>query len=230
PARRHAQLLAALLFGCGPGAVGPTEPQPSAGDEEPPATELSEVQTLNARARQGAVTETLHGLEIADPYRALEADSELTRTWVEAQTARTEAALAEWADPSARERLDTLLSIGVIGGPVLAGERLFYTKREGDREQPALYVREGDRLRDEPLVDPLTYGERAALDWYYPSPSGRYVAFGISSDGDERSTLRVLDVQSGRVLDDVIEHAKWSAVSWLHSEEGFYYRRYPREG
>ncbi|HEY8432051.1 MAG TPA: prolyl oligopeptidase family serine peptidase [Sandaracinaceae bacterium] len=231
PALRHVPLLAVLLFACGPGAAHPTEPRPSAGDEEPPApTELSEVQSLNARARQGAVTETLHGLEIADPYRALEEDSELTRAWIEAQTARTDAALAAWTDPSARRRLDTLLSIGVIGGPVVAGDRLFYTKREGDREQPALYVREGDRLREQPLIDPLTWGERAALDWYYPSPSGRYVAFGISVNGDERSTLRVLDVNEGRLLDDVIDHAKWSAVTWLHSEDGFYYRRYPRPG
>lgn len=232
PARRHALLLAALLFGCGSGAEHtPTEPQPSGGGEEPAAVaELSALQRLNARARQGAVTDTLHGVEVPDPYRALEEDSALTREWMEAQTARAREALAEWADPQAAARLDALLSIGVIGGPVLARDRLFYTKREGDREQPALYVREGDRLRDEPLVDPLAYGERAALDWYFPSPSGRYVAFGVSSDGDERSTLRVLDVSSGRVLDDVIDHAKWSAVTWLHSEDGFYYRRYPRPG
>ena len=36
-----------------------------------PAGELSEVQRLNARAREGAVTETLHGVEIADPYLSL---------------------------------------------------------------------------------------------------------------------------------------------------------------
>lgn len=224
--------LAALLASCGSAAEldDRSSTHSTTGDELTERTEPSELQRLNARARQGAVTETLHGVDIVDPYRSLESESDETRAWIEAQTTRTEQALGEWAVPGARERLDSLLSIGTIGGPVLAGNRLFYTKREGNREQPALYVREGDRLRDEPLVDPLTYGERAALDWYYPSPSGRYVAFGISSDGDERSTLRVLDVQSGRVLDDVIEHAKWSAVSWLHSEEGFYYRRYPREG
>lgn len=188
------------------------------------------MQALNARARQSAVTDTLHGLEIPDPYRGLETESEETRAWIDAQTARTNARLSEWGDPGAAARLDTLLSIGTIGEPQVAGERLFYTKREGDREQPALYVRDGERLRDAPLIDPLTYGERAALDWYYPSPRGRYVAFGISSDGDERSTLRVLDVDSGAILSDVIEHAKWSAVTWLHAEDGFYYRRYPREG
>ncbi|HJL18662.1 MAG TPA: prolyl oligopeptidase family serine peptidase [Sandaracinaceae bacterium LLY-WYZ-13_1] len=220
--------LAVAAGGCG-GSTSSPDPEPTTGDEtERP--ERSEVQRLNERAREGAVTETLHGTEVADPYRALESDSPLTQEWIEAQTARTRQALSRWRDPDAAERLDELLSIGVIGSPVVAGERVFYTKREGDREQPALYVREGGALRDEPLVDPLTYGERAALDWFYPSPSGRYVAFGISESGDERSTLRILDVREGEVLDDTIEHAKWSSVAWLHGEDGFYYRRYPRAG
>ena len=188
------------------------------------------MQQLNHRAREEAVTDTLHGVSVADPYRALETDSPLTREWIEHQTDRTQQRLDAWRDPAAAERLDALLSIGVIGSPVVAGERVFYTKREGDREQPALYLREDGALREAPLVDPLTYGERAALDWFYPSPTGRYVAFGISNDGDERSTLRVLDVQEGALLDDVIDHTKWSAVTWLHSEDGFYYRRYPRGG
>ncbi len=188
------------------------------------------MQRLNQIAREGAVTETLHGVTVADPYRSLEEESGATRAWIDAQTERSERALHGWTATGARERLDALLSIGVLGAPVVAGERLFYTKREGDREQPALYLRVGDQLREAPLVDPLVYGERAALDWFYPSPSGRYVAFGISTDGDERSTLRVLDVERGALLDDVIDHTKWSDVAWLHAEDGFYYRRYPRPG
>ena len=217
-------------FGCGGGdASQNAEPVDTTGGEVP-VQELSPLQRLNARAREGAVSETLHGVEIADPYRALEEDGELTREWVNAQTERTAERLAEWTDPHMAERIDALLSIGVIGAPVVAGPRIFYTKREGEREQPALYLRERGHLRERPLVDPLEYGERAALDWFYPSASGRYVAFGISNDGDERSTLRVLDVDRGRVLEDVIDHTKWSAVTWLHAEDGFYYRRYPREG
>lgn len=222
--------LAALLSSCGAPAPEREPIEGATGGGEDERTEPSELQALNARARQGAVTETLHGVEISDPYRSLETESDETRAWIDAQTARTNGRLSEWADPGAARRLDTLLSIGTLGAPQVAGERLFYTKREGEREQPALYVREGGRLREAPLIDPLTYGERAALDWYYASPSGRYVAFGISSDGDERSTLRVLDVDSGALLGDVIEHAKWSAITWLHAEDGFYYRRYPREG
>jgi prolyl oligopeptidase len=223
----------AFLVACG------TTPQPEAepvavdtsGQEQhAPRPNLSDVQSVNVEARRGAVSETLHGVEVEDPYRALESESEQTSRWITVQTERTNRALEAWSVGGMAERLDTLLSIGTIDGPVVAGDRLFYTKREGDREQPALYVREGDQLRTEPLIDPLTYGPRASLDYYYPSPSGRYVAFGISSNGDERSTLRVLDVQAGRVLDDTIDRAKWSAVAWLHAETGFYYRRYPRPG
>ncbi len=230
---RFTLVVAGLFCACASGTELAREGEThETGGGETPADrrELSDLQRLNARAREGAVTETLHGTEIADPYRALESDSELTREWMDAQTRRTDAALTEWTPPNMAARLDALLSIGVLGSPFVAGDRIFYTKREGDREQPALYVRERDRLRDAPIIDPLVYGERAALDWYFPSSRGRYVAFGVSESGDERSVLRVLDVNAGRVLPDTIDHTKWSAVTWLHSEDGFYYRRYPREG
>lgn len=219
-----------IVVGCGPDSTAePADTDDTTGHEDT-SHDLSLVQRLNATARRGAVTETLHGVEVEDPYRALEEESETTSAWIDAQTARTEAVLGQWAVPGAPERLRTLLGIGSLGPPVVAGDRLFYTKREGERERPALFLRDGGTLRDEPIVDPAEYGERAALDWFYPSPSGRYVAFGISLNGDERSTLRVLDVNAGRILDDAIEHAKWASVAWLHAETGFYYRRYPRAG
>ncbi|MGF1469492.1 MAG: prolyl oligopeptidase family protein [Sandaracinaceae bacterium] len=183
---------------------------------------------LNREARSGAVTEHLHGVEVEDPYRALEESSPLTDRWVDTQTHRTQRLLATWTDPEAAVRLDQVLSIGVLGGATPAGDRLFYSKRDAEREQPAYYVVEDGSPRETPVIDPGTYGPRAALDWAFPSPDGRYVAFGISQDGDERSSLRVVDVDTGEVLDDVIDHAKWCAVSWLRSGDGFYYRRYPR--
>ncbi len=172
------------------------------------------------------MVETIHGVEVRDPYRSLEEDTDETRAWIDAQSERASRMLGEWGDSAARERIEQLLSIGVISRPSVGGEHVFYLKREGDREQPALYV----AGREEPLVDPLGHGERAALDWYYPSPNGRYVAFGISQNGDERSTLHVVEVEGGRVLDDRIERTKWSSVEWLNAEDGFYYTRYPKPG
>ena len=197
---------------------------------EQPETDAEMLSRLNEAARRGAVVETLHGVEIADPYRSLERDGAETRAWITAQSDRTQAFLSEWTDPDMRERIDRLLSIGVISRPAVGGDRVFYLKREGDREQPALYVAEGGTPREQPLVDPLAAGDRAALDWFFPSPGGKYVAYGLSQNGDERSTLHVIDVASGEVLPLRVPRTKWSSVDWLQSEDAFYYTRYPQEG
>lgn len=217
-------------------ATRPEAREPSVGAEASEGVEaaMSELQALNRRARASARVETLHGVAVEDPFFALESDSPITSEWIAWQSARTRAAIERWASPAMAERLDALLRIGVVGGASPHGPYVFYTRREGEREQPALYVRSFSERRgastERVLVDPLTLGERASLDWYVPSPNGRYVAYGVASNGDERATLRVLEVESGRVLDEAIEHCKWSHVAWLHSEDGFYYRRYPREG
>ena len=185
---------------------------------------------INEAARGGGVVDTLHGVDVADPYRSLERDSEETRAWIDAQSDRTERFVGEWADAAMRERIDQLLSIGVISQPSVGGDRVFYMKREGERERPALFVAENGTPREAPLVDPSTFGERAAIDWYFASPGGKYVAFGISQNGDERSTLHVIDVSTAELLPVRIPRTKWSSVEWLNTEDAFYYTRYPKQG
>ncbi|MDW8362196.1 MAG: prolyl oligopeptidase family serine peptidase [Myxococcales bacterium] len=189
---------------------------------------------LDALARHGAVIETRHGVTIEDPYRGLESDSPQTRAWIEAQVELTERVLSRWSRPETAQRLRALLSTGSLGHVAVGGGRVFYTKRAAGREQAALFV----AGRPEPIVDPEArdgdgrprWSERAAIDWFYPSPRGRYVAFGISANGDERSTLYVLEVETGRLLDDRIERTKWASVEWEPDERGFYYTRYPAPG
>jgi prolyl oligopeptidase len=200
--------------------------RPDAGEESDEAL----LARLNEAARAGAVTETLHGVAVEDPYRSLEVDSDETRAWIDAQSERAGRMLDEWGRPESAERLETLLSIGVLGGVHAEGDAIFYTKREGDEEQPRLYVRTAPDAEPRVLVDPSAEGERVALDWYYPSPQGKYVAYGLSANGDERSTLHLIEVASGEVQDLRIPNTKWSNLAWLNSEDGFYYTRYPRQG
>ena len=61
---------------------------------------------------------------------------------------------------------------------------------------------------------PCTGDPTAAIDWYHPSPDGRLVAYGLSTGGDERSTLHVLDVESGRMLTDTIPDTRGASVAW----------------
>lgn len=222
--------IALALAGCGgspppPPIPAPTPPSP---EPPPPAAEAPSLSELNAAARRGAVTETLHGIEIADPYRSLEVDSPQTQAWIDAQTEHTRRALAAFEDEARAARIEELLSIGLIGRVAVGGDRVFYTKRDADREQPALFYAEGGTAQAAPLVDPEAAGERAALDWFHPSPGGRFVAYGISHNGDERSTLHVLEVETRRVLDERIPRTKWCNLEWLHDESGFYYTRYPK--
>ncbi|MBI2896035.1 MAG: S9 family peptidase [Deltaproteobacteria bacterium] len=194
---------------------------------DPVRAALSE---LNRTARAGAVSETMFGVVVADPYRSLESDTPATKAWIDAQNDRTARALARLADPARLQRLERLLSIGVITRPAIGGTSVFFLRREGEREQPALYVSQRGRVRAEPVVDPVTVGPRVALDWYEPSPSGRLVAYGLSDNGDERSTLKIAEVSTGRILPDTIPRTKWSRISWLNDERGFYYTRYPAPG
>ena len=82
-------------------------------------------------------------------------------------------------------------------------------------------------LLDPFVLDPTGF---TALDWWYPSPAGSFVAFGISTNGDERSTLGVLDVASGARLPDAIPDTRFSSVAWHPDESGFYYVRFPPGG
>jgi prolyl oligopeptidase len=108
------------------------------------------------------------------------------------------------------------------------GERVFYERRAPGDRQSVLFVREGGRERT--LVDPNTLDRDAliSLDWWYPSPDGRQVAYGLSRGGTEMSTLHVIDVVTGRALPDVIPNTQRSRVSWAAG--GFYYTAHPAPG
>ncbi len=177
------------------------------------------------------VVETLHGEVIADPYRWLEdGDTPETRQWTERQNALTEAHLA--AIPGReriRRRLEELLAIGVLGAPAPAHGRYFYLRRDGTQNHPVLYWRDGLEGDDRIAVDPnaLNQAGTTALDWYFPTKDGRLLAFGLSENGSEESVLHLLDVQSGRELNDRIPRMRAASLAWLPDGRGFYYTRYP---
>src|SRR5690606_24724993 len=66
-----------------------------------------------------------------------------------------------------------------------------------------------------------------ALAWFRPSPDGRYVAFGTYTAGDENTTARVLETETGRWLDDE-STGRVDPVEWLADNRTFVVRRLPR--
>jgi len=184
--------------------------------------------------RTESIKETLHGVEVEDPYRWLEEDeSAEVRAWTDAQNAYTRAALdAVRGRATLRAEMERALRTGALDAPEPRGKRLFYTRRDLQQNQPVLYARDGLKGSDRALVDPNTLSAEGttALDWWYPSNDGRLLAYGLSSSGDEISTLHVLDVETGKDLADRIERTRAASVAWTADSKGFYYTRYPAPG
>jgi prolyl oligopeptidase len=186
------------------------------------------------KAKVENVEETLHGHKIVDPYRYLEDSNNAdTQEFVRQELAYTRSVL----DPLAgrkqiQARLEQLLTIGNIGAPQIGGNFYFYTRREGMQNQPVLYVREGVNGHDRVLVDAnqLAADGTIALDWWYPTYDGKYVAYGTSPSGSELSTLHVIETATGKLLPDVIERTRAASIAWKLDNSGFYYTRYPKKG
>ncbi len=184
------------------------------------------------RTRFSLQIDDYHGTLVLDPYRWLEdSNSAEVQGWVSAQNNYTKGILEAVPGREAiANRLQQLITIGGISSPSVHGERVFFQKRDGNQNQPVVYVR--DAQGERPALDPNQWSQDGteALDWNYPSKDGRYVAYGRSSGGDERSTLRILDVETGQHLPDEIPNTRACSMAWLPDGSGFYYTRYPTPG
>jgi prolyl oligopeptidase len=185
--------------------------------------------------RRDEVVEYLHGVEVVDPFRWLEdADDAEARLWAAAQNGYTRELLdALPGRAKLHQRLSALLRAGSSVACETAGERVFSLDRWGHHDQAALVVRPAVKVGlARTLVDPAnqTGDPTSAIDWYHPSPDGSLVAYGLSTSGDERSTLHVVEVETGAHLADTITNTRAASVAWAPDDRGFAYTRYPHEG
>jgi prolyl oligopeptidase len=175
------------------------------------------------------LVEDLDGHLVADPYRWLEdADDPRTQAWSAAQDGLTAQVLeglpmrAELAS-----RLEQLVHAGAVGVPVWRGDRAFSTRRDPGQEHAVLRVREAAGSQ-RVLVDPVALDPAGTttLDAWSASWEGHRLAYQLSTGGDEESSLYVLDVATGEVVDGPIDRCRYSPVAWLPGgEELFYVRR-----
>jgi prolyl oligopeptidase len=223
----------------------------SACAETPPSTVAPVAAPPPAPAASGAVApaggrshdpvvEELHGTRVADPYRWLEdGDAADVRAWQAAQNDRTRQALD--AIPGRDTLRAQARALSLAGGDVSlprfahaahGPELYFHTKREGGADQAGLFVREGTKGTDRLVLDPtkLSSEPTTAIDWWYPSDDGAFLAYGFSTNGTELSTLHVRDVRTGADLPDTIPNTRYASVAWVPDDKGFYYVRQPEPG
>ena len=176
------------------------------------------------------------GVKISDPYRWLEdPDSDETTAWVKAQNKVTFGYLKKLSHRKAfQQRLTELWNYERFGLPRKRAANYFFTRNDGLQNQSVLYVSEGLGGKPRQLLDPNTLSEdgTVALAGWAPSENGKLLAYGLASAGSDWREWKVMDVASGKTLDDHLEWVKFSGVSWTPDERGFFYSRYdePKKG
>ena len=178
-----------------------------------------------------------HGQQVADPYRWLEDDvreSPEVAAWVEQQNEVTFGYLKKIASRDAIEaRVTELWNYEKIGAPSKEGGRYFFSKNDGLQNQNVLYTQ--DSLDAEPrvLLDPNSWSKDGtmAMSGFAVSDDGKYAAYGIADAGSDWNTWRIMEIDSGKLLDEELKWIKFSGASWSHDSSGFYYSRYdePKE-
>lgn len=171
------------------------------------------------------------GLSVADPYRPLENDTSAeTLEWVEAERKITEQYLNTIQfRPEIHKRMETLANYKKHGLPGKAKDgRYYFYENSGLQNQAVLY--RSDSLTGEPTVflDPNTLSDdgTVALTGTSMSPDGKYMAYTISRSGSDWTEIYVMNVETGELLPDHIEWAKFTGADW--KGDGFYYSAYPR--
>jgi prolyl oligopeptidase len=217
PAMRPAVLACALAFAL----AGQAQAAERAAANLPPPTV------------KHPVHETLAGQSVDDPWRWLEDGSnQEVKSWIEAQNAYTEKSIAAiGAGKSLTERVKQLsITSTTRSGPMLAGGTLFFMQHTPPQSQPVLMAQAWPKGEPRVLVDLNANGGGTAMTGYWPSPSGRYLAYGTAEGGSELTTLHVLDTTNGKTLPDSLPWAGGGTtpqgVAWDKDEKGLTYVRF----
>ncbi len=213
----------ALAAGCAAPAAWPTPPE----------------------TRVEVVTDTLHGVEIADPYRWLEdQDRPETRAFLEAQNEYARRVVSDAAlESRIAVRLRELMEVAAVSAPRPAGEHEIFTLRRPGESQARIYRRPqaadaaGAGRRPDPdgeyelLLDPaeLGFDEFASLDLVDVSPDGSLLLYRIRDGGLDEISVRLFDLETGEHRPDRLPEALYGRIAFDGSGGGFHYVHRSRE-
>jgi prolyl oligopeptidase len=182
-------------------------------------------------ARRSDHVDTYFGEEVADPYRWLEdVDSPETLQWIEAENKLTFSYLDAIPQRDAlRRRLTGLYNYERYSAPLQVSGRIFYAYNSGLQNQPVYYYQDGVDGPRQLLIDPNTFSPdgTAAIDGFFPDPSGSLAAYSTAEAGSDWSTWKIRDVRSGEDLADTLQWTKLTSIAWMPDSRSFYYTRFP---
>ena len=147
--------------------------------------------------RTDDIVETIHGKQIADPYRWLEDENAPeVQAWMTAQDdvrARRAREAARAATQIAKRAQASCSTTTPSARRSHHGGRYFYTRKHADKEKTVVYWKQGEHGDEQVLFDPNTWsadGTRASHGWW-PSWDGKHVAYTVSEHNSDETVTHV---------------------------------------
>ncbi|MDA1095272.1 MAG: prolyl oligopeptidase family serine peptidase [Acidobacteria bacterium] len=174
--------------------------------------------------------DTIHGVDVPDPYRWLEdQDAADTRAWIDQQNAYTDSVLTPLPGRDAIAAVAArVLHVDTVGLPSARGGRYFYAKRRANQNLSVLYVRHGLGADEQVLIDPhpMSRDHTTTVSLLDISQDGRLVAYAIRRGGVDEVSIKLRDVDTGEDLPDELPTARYGQLNLTPDKTGFYYERF----
>ena len=181
-------------------------------------------------AKKIEFTENIHGYEINDSYRWLEDfTSNDSLDWVKRQNKFTKAFISKNKyKKDIANYLEQIWENKSISIPYKIEDKTFYYFNDGSFQQSKLMIKDCDKCDERVLIDPNTFSDDGTISLGGTSVnnSANMIAFSISDGGSDWRVWKVLDIETGEVLEDEIKWAKFSGASWENDDSGFFYQKY----
>ncbi|WP_241758605.1 prolyl oligopeptidase family serine peptidase [Pyxidicoccus parkwayensis] len=185
-------------------------------------------------SRAEAQVDTLHGVQVADPYRWLEDEkAPEVQAWMKAQDALARGELAKMPGRDAlARRFKELFYADSISPPSRRNGRFFFVRTHKDKEKSIVYWRPSEHGTEKVLLDPNTWSKDGTISMgmWAPSWDGKKVVFSQKPNAADEAVLHVMDVDTGEWSKvDVIEGGKYASPKWTPDNQGFYYEWLPTD-
>ncbi|MBC8232492.1 S9 family peptidase [bacterium] len=179
-----------------------------------------------------------HDISIEDTYRWLEDDvreSKEVADWVAVQNKVTFGYLKKIPEREAiNRRLTELWNYERYDSLFKRGGRYYYYKNDGLQNHSVLYTMESLDSEPRVLIDPNEWSKDGTIAMVGSafSDDGKYIAYGVTEAGSDWQIWRVMEIETGKILDDELKWVKFSGMSWTKDGKGFFYGRYdePKDG
>ena len=181
-------------------------------------------------SKKNDFTETIHGYEISDSYRWLEEfTSEESTAWVNKQNKFSKKFISK--NKFKREisnYLEKIWENESISIPYRVNGKTFYYFNDGTFQQSKLMIKDCDECEERILIDPNTFSEDGTISLGSTSinNSADLIAYSVSDGGSDWRTWKVMNIDSGEILSDEINWAKFSGATWENDDSGFFYQKY----